>query len=148
MFAIHDIMTRHHTQTHTHTLTKCLLQEKESSQTYIPQSHKEYATLKCTHKKNTNLQHPCGVSKPTMWNSSRLCASHSPLCLRVCDVSDASWFSVLLWLLAFSKQQWHCVPSGALNTSFDCLTWSVWGQCWWPDRLCSKMSKVAKVLNS
>lgn len=29
---------------------------------------------------------------------SLLCASHNPLCLRVGDVSDASWFSALVWL--------------------------------------------------
>lgn len=29
---------------------------------------------------------------------SLLCASHNPLCSRVGDVSDASWFSALVWL--------------------------------------------------
>lgn len=82
---------------------------------------------------HTNLRHLCGLLRPTMLNSSRLSASHNPLCLQDCDVSDASWFSGLLWSSdcwrPSFQQQWQTVLSTALILGFyDLMVWLFQGQ--------------------
>lgn len=130
MFAISDITGSHHI----HILN--VKQEKQSTHTHwqpkATQSKVWHTRIQIhTH---TNLWHLCGLLKSTMLNSSRLYASHNPLCSRGCDVSDASRLSALLW----SSDCWRrtttiCAArfSDFRLLWFVCLSWSRWGQSWW-----------------